>query len=255
MSESERDRRPIVLVGGYWLGPWAWQEVRDLLIAAGHRVEVPVLPGLGDGRPPEDVTLAESAHAVLACLRTLTRPVLVVHSGAGAIASAATDADPGAMARVVYVDSGPVGDGQVSRPDLAGLEVIPVPTVEELAEWGPLTADLSVSQRAEFAARGVPQPGQVGTATARLANPARLDVPSTLVCCSFHSAEVQRLAGEGDPMFAATRELLDLDYVDLPAGHWPMWAQPDALAACLHTIAGQAQRSSEPVTPALAGGR
>jgi pimeloyl-ACP methyl ester carboxylesterase len=102
-----------------------------------------------------------------------------------------------------------------------------------------LTADLSPGQKAEFAARGLPQPGQVATAPVRLANPARLDVPSTLVCCSFSSEEVQRLAREGNPMFAATLELHDLDFVDLPGGHWPMWAQPDALAARLHEIAGQ----------------
>ena len=235
LSES----RPIVLVGGYWLGPWAWREVRDLLVGAGHRVEMPVLPGLGDGRPPEEVTLAESAQTVLACLRRLTDPVLVVHSGAGAIASAGTDADPSAIARVVYVDSGPVGDGQVPRPDLAGLAVVPAPTVEELDQWGPLTADLSAGQRADFAARGVPQPGRVANASVTLTNPARLDVPSTLVCCSFPSEEVQRLAREGDQMFAATEELRDLDYVDLPGGHWPMWAQPEALAAVLLSIAAR----------------
>ncbi len=31
---------PFVLVGGYWLGPWAWADVGRLLEAAGHRVDV-----------------------------------------------------------------------------------------------------------------------------------------------------------------------------------------------------------------------
>jgi len=237
-----RQPRPIVLVGGYWLGPWAWDEVAPRLVAAGHRVEVPHLPGLGDGTPPDAVTLADQAEVVLDRLRVLDGPVLVVHSGAGAIASLVTDTDAGAVARVVYVDSGPVADAQVPRPDLAGLPVVPVPTVDQLRGWGPLTADLSAGQREEFAHRGVPQPGQVATGTARLVNPARLDVPSTLVCCSFASAEVQRLAREGDPMFAPTLELHDLDYVDLPGGHWPMWAQPEALANCLVSIAARTRQ-------------
>ena len=238
-TETILNPRPIVLLGGYWLGPWAWAEVVSRLEAAGHQVEVPVLPGLGDGTPPETATLKDQADLVLALLRKLIEPVLVVHSGAGAIASAVTDRDPSAVARVVYVDSGPVADGQVPRPDLAGLTVVPVPTIEELDALGPLTADLSAGQRADFVARGVPQPGQVATATAVLPNPARLDVPSTLVCCGISSELERQLAEAGNPMFAPTLELNDLDYLDLPGGHWPMWAQPEALAACLVTIASR----------------
>ena len=237
--ESSVNPQPIVLLGGYWLGPWAWAEVVPRLEAAGHEVVIPTLPGLGDGTPPETVTLADQADSVLALLRRLVKPVLVVHSGAGAVASAVTDRDPSVVTRVVYVDSGPVTDGQVPRPDLAGMAVVPVPTIEELDAMGPMTADLSPGQRAEFAARGVPQPGQVANATAVLPNPARLDVPSTLVCCGISSAIERQLAEAGDPMFAPTLELHDLDYVDLPGGHWPMWAQPEALAACLVAIAAR----------------
>ncbi|HEY3547436.1 MAG TPA: alpha/beta hydrolase [Propionicimonas sp.] len=228
---------PIVLLGGYWLGPWAWAEVAPLLEAAGHEVFAPTLPGLGDGTPPETVQLGDQADSVLALLRTLVRPVLVVHSGAGAIASAVTDRDPSVVTRVVYVDSGPVTDGQAPRPDLAGLAVVPVPTIEELDAMGPMTADLSVVQRADLAARGVPQPGRVATATAVLSNPARLDVPSTLVCCGILGATARQLAEAGNPMFAPILELHDLDYVDLPGGHWPMWAQPAELADVLVAIA------------------
>jgi hypothetical protein len=38
-------------------------------------------------------------------------------------------------------------------------------------------------------------------------------------------------------MFAPILELHDLDYVDLPGGHWPMWAQPAELADVLVSIA------------------
>jgi pimeloyl-ACP methyl ester carboxylesterase len=228
---------PMVLLGGYSLGPWAWDEVVPLLEAAGHRVEVPTLPGLGDGTDPATVTLSDQAEAVLAWLEPLDRPVLVVHSGAGVIASAVTDRDPTAVSRVIYVDSGPVGDGQVPRPDLAGLAVVPAPTVAELDGRGPLTADLSAGQKAEFARRAVPQPGQVTNAPAALRNPARLDVPSTVVCCSYPAEFVQELVRNGDPMFAPTLELHNLDYVDLPGGHWPMWAQPAALADVLVSVA------------------
>jgi pimeloyl-ACP methyl ester carboxylesterase len=238
-TETSVNPLPIVLLGGYWLGPWAWAEVAPRLEAAGHEVATPTLPGLGDGTAPETVHLGDQADSVLAHLRRLVKPVLVVHSGAGAVASAVTDRDPSVVARVVYVDSGPVTDGQVPRPDLADLTVVPVPTIEELDAMGPMTADLSAEQRAELAARGVPQPGRVANATAVLSNPARLDVPSTLVCCGIPSATARQLAEAGVPMFAPTLELHDLDYVDLPGGHWPMWAQPERLAACLVSIAAR----------------
>lgn len=225
-----------VLVGGYWIGPWAWQQVRRRLQALGHRVEVPVLPGLGDGTPPERVTAADQAEAILASLRRLTDPVLVVHSGAGALASLVTDRDSEAVARVVYVDSGPVSDGHVPVPGRDGSEPLPVPTVEELSAMGPLTSDLTPAQLAEFVAEGLPQPGSVVTTPVNLRNPQRLDVPSTVVCCGFSSEQVQEFARGGDPMFAPTLDLHHLDHVDLPGGHWPMLAQPDALANCLHQL-------------------
>lgn len=37
---------PIVLVPGFWLGAWAWDEVVDILRAAGHDVTAITLPGL-----------------------------------------------------------------------------------------------------------------------------------------------------------------------------------------------------------------
>jgi pimeloyl-ACP methyl ester carboxylesterase len=37
---------PIVLVPGFWLGAWAWDEVVDALRADGHDVTALTLPGL-----------------------------------------------------------------------------------------------------------------------------------------------------------------------------------------------------------------
>lgn len=230
--------RPVVLVGGYWIGPWAWQEVQERLASRGHPVVVPTLPGLGDGTPPETVTAVDQARTILESLRALVDPMLVVHSGAGAVASVVTDLDPGAAARVVYVDSGPVAAGQVPRPDLAGLQPVPVPTVAELRAMGALTADLTDDQLTELATKGLPQPPLVANAPIALSNPLRLAVPSTVVCCGFGSSLVQELARSGQPMFAPLLELERVDYLDLPAGHWPMWSRPEALADCLHEIAG-----------------
>jgi len=37
---------PIVLVPGFWLGAWAWDEVAEALRADGHDVTAVTLPGL-----------------------------------------------------------------------------------------------------------------------------------------------------------------------------------------------------------------
>lgn len=54
------------------------------------------------------------------------RTVLVVHSGAGPVGYAVTDRIPDRVARIVYVDSGPMPDGAALRPDLAS-DVIEIP--------------------------------------------------------------------------------------------------------------------------------
>ena len=41
---------PIVLVPGFWLGAWAWDEVADTLRAEGLEVTALTLPGLEFGR-------------------------------------------------------------------------------------------------------------------------------------------------------------------------------------------------------------
>ena len=44
---------PIILVPGFWLGAWAWDEVADTLRADGHDVTALTLPGHGvEGRGP-----------------------------------------------------------------------------------------------------------------------------------------------------------------------------------------------------------
>ena len=37
---------PIILVPGFWLGAWAWDEVAEALRADGHDVTALTLPGL-----------------------------------------------------------------------------------------------------------------------------------------------------------------------------------------------------------------
>ena len=87
--------------------------------------------------------------------------MLVGHSGGGALARAAADARPDRVARVVYVDSMPLGDGRCSSAQLRG--------------W-------------------------IGV---------QLD--------------------RGHLCVAELAVMRDVDYIDLPTGHWPQFTKPAQL--------------------------
>src|SRR5450755_1639178 len=123
----------IVLVPGYWLGGWAWDAVAADLRGRGHRVIAVTLPGLN----PDDVhrastTVADQADALRLVVDAAGADgrsvVLVAHSGAGFPTSVLLDRDPTAVARVVYVDSGPSSDGSASDASLPpGQDEVPLP--------------------------------------------------------------------------------------------------------------------------------
>ena len=100
---------PIVLVPGFWLGAWAWDDVVTALRADGHDVTALTLPGLEALRADRaSVTLADHVDAICEAVRACDDPVvLAVHSGAGGAGYAASDRIPEMIAAMVYVDSGP----------------------------------------------------------------------------------------------------------------------------------------------------
>src|SRR5688572_23359221 len=178
---------PIVLVPGFWLGAWAWDEVAAALRAEGHEVTAMTLPGLGSADADRSaITLSDHVEAICDAVRAAGRPVvLAVHSGAGAPGYAASDRVPELIAAMVYVDTGPAKGALDAGFD--GAEK-PLPSPEELAESENLDG-LSEQQLATFRERAVPEPGAALRDAADLTNDARLDVPSTVVCTAYTSDE------------------------------------------------------------------
>src|SRR5262245_52320739 len=103
----------LILIPGFWLDASSWDEVTPDLERAGHRVRPLTLPGLeSQDADRRGVRLGDHVRAVVAAIDEADRPgVLVGHSGGGAVAHAAADARPDRVARVVYVDSVPLGHG------------------------------------------------------------------------------------------------------------------------------------------------
>src|SRR5437867_13316896 len=99
----------IVLVPGFWLGAWAWDEVAAALRADGHEVTAVTLPGLES--PDADrsaITMSDHVEAICDAVRAAGAPVvLAVHSGAGVSGYGASDRVPELIAAMVYVDSAP----------------------------------------------------------------------------------------------------------------------------------------------------
>jgi pimeloyl-ACP methyl ester carboxylesterase len=226
---------PIVLVPGFWLGAWAWDEVATVLRADGHDVAALTLPGLESADADRSsITLADHVDAICEAITAAGRPVvLAVHSGAGSPGYAVTDRIPEQIAAMVYVDTGPA-KGALD-PDFDAVE-LPLPSQEKLAEEENLDG-LTEEQLETFRRRAIPEPGAALRDAAELTNESRLDVPSTVICTGYTSEQYKDAVKEGYAFVAGLTELRDVTYVDLPTSHWPMWSRPQELAAIIGDVA------------------
>lgn len=227
---------PIILVPGFWLGAWAWDEVAALLRADGHDVTALTLPGLESPLTDRSaITMSDHVGAICDAVRAAPAPVvLAVHSASGFSGYAASDRIPDRIAAMVYVDTAP-GKGALDA-SFAG--------AERPLNWEELAAEenldgLSEEQLETFRRRAVPVPGGVIREGIELTNDARRDIPSTLICTGYTSEQYRQYAAE-HPEWAFLRglpELRDVTYVDLRTSHWPMWSRPRELAQIIGEIA------------------
>jgi pimeloyl-ACP methyl ester carboxylesterase len=228
---------PIVLVPGFWLGAWAWDEVIPPLRDEGIEATAITLPGLeSKDADRSSVTLSDHVEAICDAVRAAGPPaVLAVHSGTGFSGYAATDRIPELIATMVYVDSAP-GKGALD-PGLEG---------DKEFNWEEIAAEenldgLSEEQLETFRQRAIPEPGGVLREELELTNDARLDLPTTMICTGFPSEQIRKAATEHDwAWLAGVRELRNITWIDLPTSHWPMWSRPQDLAAILADIARSA---------------
>jgi len=225
---------PIILVPGFWLGAWAWDEVADLLRANGHEVNALTLPGLESADADRSsITLSDHVDAIADAVKAASGPVvLAVHSGTGFSGYVASDRVPEQIAAMVYVDSAP-GIPPLD-PDFDG--------VEKPLSWDELAAEenldgLSEEQMETFRQRAVPEPGGVLRDAVELTNEARLDIPTTMICTAYTSEQYQEYAKEGYAWLAGLKEVRNITWVDLPTSHWPMWSRPKELAEIIGDVA------------------
>ena len=169
----------VILIPGFWLDASSWEQV-DAAPRRGrpHRPR-PHAPRSRIGRRrPIGHRPAHHIDAVAAVVDSLDGDVVLVgHSGGGAIAHGVADARPDRIARVIYVDAGPLGEGGSINDELPieGADM-PLPAWEAFGDEDLI--DLDDELRAEFRARAIPEPAAVATDAMQLSDERRYDVRS-----------------------------------------------------------------------------
>ncbi|GAA1879169.1 hypothetical protein GCM10009836_70650 [Pseudonocardia ailaonensis] len=223
-----------VLVPGFWLGAWAWDEVATELRAAGHEVHAVELGA--------DASETAESHVddVLEVLGKVGPAVLVGHSGGGPVGVAAAERARELVEHLVFVDTGVLPDGMAqieftdpeaqaaTRADLAAHDGFqPMPGRARLAGTDGLDDRLLESIRA----RSRPEPAGVITTGIRRGTPDPT-LPKTVITCTFTEAQARGLIDAGLPGFAEMGGA-EWSFVALPTGHWPMFSEPVRLAELL----------------------
>jgi pimeloyl-ACP methyl ester carboxylesterase len=235
-----------VLVPGAWMGGWIWQDVARRLRQAGHDAYPVTLTGLGErvhlARP--EVNLDTHIQDVLGLLKyedLAEDVVLVGHSYAGVVITGVADRAPERLSHLVYVDTGPLANGE-SMMDFYGPEEaahvrrvvvpqqgdgwkLPYPGFPQLGP-PPVLAGLGQRERTLMDTLATPQPFGSYDQPLRLEGRGGKYKRVLIACNAFRYLEKQipKLAAFLDPSWRR---------LELDTGHWPMLSAPEELTAQL----------------------
>lgn len=102
-----------------------------------------------------------------------------------------------------------------------------------------------------FRERAIPSPERVTRDPQRVPDERRYDVPVTVVATEFSTGTLRGWIEEGLAPVREFTRIRDVEYVDLPTGHWPQFTRPTDLARVIL----QALSSVVPVSGARRGSR
>jgi pimeloyl-ACP methyl ester carboxylesterase len=242
-----------VLVGGAWLGGWAWKEVAARLRARGHTAYPATLTGLGErahlATPDVDLDTHITDVTNLMQYEDLTGVILVGHSYSGIVVEGAADRAADRIGMVVYVDSAPMGDGAAHLdfypPPLqdqtrATVETsgdgwrLPFPDLEALAQQASL-AGLGPHERRLLVSHAVAQPFGTYTQPLRSTGAGRAHERRAVVCSDggFSVEQIRQALASDDPGMFAVYADPGWKFDEIHTGHWPMLSAPEELVAVL----------------------
>ncbi len=58
---------------------------------------------------------------------------------------------------------------------------------------------------------------------------------ATVIACELPSEQIRQWIEEGHPYVAELAAIRDVEYVDIPTGHWPQFTKPAELARAIVT--------------------
>ncbi|THG31787.1 alpha/beta fold hydrolase [Naasia lichenicola] len=224
----------IVLVPGFWLDGSSWDEVARPIRLAGHEVIALTPPGRDSlGADRAGIGIADHVAAVVDAIDGIDgHVVLVGHSGGGPTIYGAVDARPQRVVRTIYVDSFPLPDGFPINDSLPAVgDSIPLPPWDFFQEAD--LVDLDEDLRESFRARAIPEARRVAYDRQSLSDESRRHVPATVITCEFPIAQIEAFIAQEVPMVAELAALKDVEYVELPTGHWPQFTKPEELAEAI----------------------
>jgi len=104
-AKAQAAPRTFVLVHGSWHGGWCWEKTASLLVAKGHKVIAPDLPGHGDDNTSTaTVTLESYADRICTIASTQKEAVVLAgHSMGGVVITQAAEKCPEHVAALVYI--------------------------------------------------------------------------------------------------------------------------------------------------------
>jgi len=230
----------VILVPGLWLDGSSWERVVPALVAAGHRPHPLTLPGMASADADRSrITLADHVDAVVREIDELAGApvVLVGHSAGCGICHAAVDARPDRVARAVYIGGFPTGDGDTLVDGFkAENGEVPLPAWADF-DAADLTG-LDESALARFRERAIPSPERVTSDPQRLSDERRYDVPVTAIATEYTTEMLPGWVAQGAGPVREFAKIHDVEYVDLPTGHWPQFTRPDDLAQAIIAAIG-----------------
>lgn len=233
-----------ILIHGAWHGSWCWRKVVPSLLAAGHTVLAPDLPGLGlDRTPPSEATFYAGVARVLDLIDSASGPVVLVgHSFGGMMISQVAEERPDKIRWLVYLTAFLPQSGESAFDVQSRLPGRDTPYIQSL--------DISDSQ-VHLNLNSVPaffyhdcEPDDVRLAQ-KLLRPQPLGPFNTPVELSQNFEGVAKVyitcaydrvisPQAQEALYRAT----PCDHILwLPSGHSPFWSVPMRLAARLQALA------------------
>lgn len=239
-----------VLVGGAWIGSWAWKKVATNLRGRGHVVYPLSLTGLGErvhlARPEVNLETHITDIINLIAFEDLTKVALVGHSYSGSVVAGVGDRIGERLTHLIYCDTAPLDDGESMVDFMASLGddgslqrqvdaegdgwlLPPIPFAD--LPMNPTLEGLSDADRQLLAAKSVPQPFGTYTQKLSLTGDGRGTYRRVVIACNDFR-EMTGFAEERFHQFVEPAWRVE----NLQTGHWPMLSAPEELSDTLDRI-------------------